>query len=1039
MKRSLLLFALSLCILQVMGQTKTISGLVRDEKGNPVQSASVSVKGSQVGTITNSEGRFTLTLPSSSRTLVISSIGYGEKEVAIQGLSQFDIALEPPTGTQLQEVVVTALGITKDKRSLGYAVQNIKNEEIADKGDLNVVNVLQGKIAGVDITGGSGAAGASSNINIRGITSFTGSNQPLFVIDGIPISNDVDRSGNTLFDQQPANRALDLNVNDIESINVLKGPAASVLYGSRASAGAIIITTKKGNAGKGKVKLTYNTSYTMQHVYGLPDFQNEYGQGANGQFNAVSPFSFGPRFGSTPNLSNGLLTTTGAIIDYKAYPDNINNFYETGTIWENGLSLGSGDRKQNYNFSINNSDQKGMLPNTSLNRTNITAGFNSYLTDRLSLGASVTYTVSRQVGILQGNGANSALFQLFSVPRSYNLDFYRINYKNPDGTSNWPINTTRDNPYFAAYEDPLTSQLNRTFGNVRLGYDIASWLNVSYRMGIDAYTDRRKKIVAIGSAAAGGVGRLLEDNHFRYELNGDLIITAKKEGLFHDNLDVTLLVGQNINNRKYQNLFVQGDELGIPGFYNVSNASVFSSSGETTRNQRLLGYYAQLSLAYDNYLFLELTGRADQSSTLPKSRNTYFYPSVAASFIFTDALKINSTFLTYGKLRASVARVGRDAPPYQLDNVYSAWNFGNNVAQFVFPYAAVIGFGAASQIANQELSPEFTTSYEIGTNLTLLKNKITIDAAYFYQSSKDQIVNVGIANSTGYNTKTSNIGEMINKGVELLVTVTPVSTRDFKWDVTANFTQIRNKVVSIGNGINSFPIPGNRFTNAEGSIVEGYPYGVIVGNKWRRAPDGQFLINPATGTLLGVEAGKVIGDPNRDFIAGMTNTVRYKNLFLSFLVDYKHGGDFLSWGSAAFRSNGSLEETGVDRDKPRIFPGVIQTPDGKYVPNNIQISAQSYWNSMSSGSSAGDLAIFDATTFRVREFSLGIDITGSQLRAKFISNARLTLFGRNLFYYAPNSPIDPEVNSQGAGNFRGLELQSAANARSFGGAIRITF
>lgn len=1038
MKRSLLFLVLSLIVIQVIGQ-RTISGLVRDEKGTPLQSASVFVKGTQVGTITNSQGRFTLSVSSAAKTLVVSSVGFAEKEISIGNSTQFDIALPPAAGAELQEVVVTALGITRDKRSLGYAVQNIKNEEIADKGEINLINALQGKVAGIDITGASGAAGASSNINIRGITSFTGSNQPLFIVDGIPISNDVDRTGNTLFDQQPSNRALDLNINDIESVTVLKGPAASVLYGSRASAGAITITTKKGNAGKGKVKVTYNTSYTLQNVYGLPDFQNEYGQGANGQFNPVSTFSYGPKFGSTPNLSNGLLTAAGATIPYNAIPDNIESFYETGTIWENGLSLGSGDKKQNFNFSFNNSAQKGMLPNTSLNRTNLTAGFNSQLTDKFSLGASVTYTISKQTGILQGNGASSALFQLFSVPRSYDLNFYKINYKNPDGTSNWPLNTTRDNPYFAAYEDPLTSRLNRTFGNVRLGYDVTNWLNVSYRLGLDQYTDRRKKIVAVGSAAAGGLGRLLEDNFFRSELNGDLVITAKKESLFLDKLDATLLVGNNINNRRFQNLFVQGDELGIPGFYNVSNASTFSSSGETTRDQRLVGYYGQLSLSWDNYLFLELTGRADQSSTLPKSKNIYFYPSAAASFVFTDALKMNSTFLNYGKIRASIARVGRDAPPYQLDNVYTAYQYGNNVAQFVFPYAAIIGFGANSQIANNELSPEFTTSYEVGTNLTLFNNRVTIDAAYFYQNSKDQIVNVGIPVSTGYNTKTSNIGEMVNKGVELLLTVTPVSTRDFKWDVTANFTQIRNRVVAIGNGITSFPIPGNRFTNAEGSIVEGLPYGVILGNKWRRAPDGQFLINPATGTLLGVEAGKVIGDPNRDFTAGLINSFKYKNFSFSFLLDYKQGGDIMSWTASTFRANGSLEETGVDRDKPRIFPGVIQTPDGKYIPNYIQIPAQLYWNSMSSGTSGGDLGVFDATTFRVREVSFGFDLTGAQLRTKVISSARLTFFGRNLFYYAPNCPNDPEVNSQGAGNFRGLELQSSTNARSFGAAFRITF
>jgi outer membrane receptor protein involved in Fe transport len=687
---------------------------------------------------------------------------------------------------------------------------------------------------------------------------------------------------------------------------------------------------------------------------------------------------------------------------------------------------------------MGNTNQKGMLPNTSLNRTNLTAGFNAALSERMTFGAAVTYTISKQVGILQGNGASSAIFQLFSVPRSFDLLFYKEHYKNPDGTSNWPLSTNRDNPFFAAYEDPLTSRLNRTFGNVRLGYDITSWLNVSYRLGIDAYTDRRKKIIAVGSNAF-VAGRVLEDNFFRSEINGDLIVTAKKQNFFLDKLDVTFIAGHNINSRSFQNSFVQANTLGIPGFYNASNGSDFNGSGEVNRKQRLVGYYAQLSLAYNNYLFLELTGRADQSSTLPKDKNTYFYPSATTSFVFTDALQMKSTFLSYGKVRASIARVGRDATPYQLESVYNSYSYGNNVAQFNFPYGSVIGFGASRRIGNDKLSPEFTTSYEAGINLAFLKNRVTLDAAYFYQNSTDQIFEVAVPTSTGFATQVTNVGEMVNKGVELLLTFNAISTRNFKWDLTANFTRIRNRVVEIDKGISISPIPGNRFTNAEASIVQGLPYGVIIGNKWRRSPDGQMIINPATGAPFSSVAGQVIGNPNRDYTAGLTSTLTYKRLSFSFLVDYKQGGDFMSWGATTFRALGALKETGVDREMPRVFPGVIQLPDGKYVPNNIQIPAQTYWNAMGSTTTAGDLGVFDATTLRIREVSLSYDLPNTVFKTKIFTNARILIYGRNLFYYAPNSPIDPEVNTQGAGNLRGLELQSPTNARSFGASFRVTF
>ncbi|MEI6950432.1 SusC/RagA family TonB-linked outer membrane protein [Paraflavisolibacter sp. H34] len=1039
--RKLLSLTLGVALLcnQALAQNRTVSGTVTDSKGNPLPNVSVLVKGAKVGTTTGPDGRYTIALPANARVLVFSSIDMKANEVQVDDQSTINTALQP-NEKNLQEVVVTALGITKDKRSLGYTTHNLKGEDLADKGEVNLVNVLQGKVAGLDITGASGAAGASANINIRGIQSFTGNNQPLFVVDGVPISNDVDRTGNTLMDAQPANRALDLNLNDIESVNVLKGPAAAALYGLRAASGAIMITTKKGTAGKGKARVTVASSYSQQQVSGLPEFQNEYGGGSNGLYDSTSTFSWGPKFGSTPTLSNGLILSNGQTVNFKAYPDNIASFFETGSTFDNSVNVNGGDAKQNYNLSVANTNTKGILPNSKLNRTNVGFKFNTPLTEKLSFGGSVNYIVSQQNGITQGNGATSAMFQLFSVPRSLDLEYYKNNYKKANGTNNWPLSTTRDNPYFAAYENPVTSNLNRTMGNVKLDYNVLSWLNVAYRLGMDAYTDRRKKVSAVGSfATTNGEGRVLEDNFFRSELNGDLLITAKKDNIFIKGLNANVLLGQNINDRKYQNTYVQGDSLSIPGFYNVANAARFSSSGETTTRQRLLGYYGQMSLAYNNYLFLELTGRVDQTSTLPKGNNTFFYPAAAASFVFTDAVKnVNWGVLSYGKIKANVARVGKDAAPYKLESVYEVAAFGNNVAQLLFPFGTTPGRSLETRIGNKGLTPEFTTSYEAGFNIGFLRNRINLDATYFYTSSTDQIVDVGIPASTGFMSLTSNVGEMTNKGVELLLNATPVSGKNFTWDVTANFTRIRNKVESIGNGITSFFIPGNRFTGAVPTIYEGQPYGVIVGNKFQRSPDGQILINGQTGTPFGTIAGQIIADPNRDFQAGLTNSLKYKKVSLSFLVDYKQGGDIMSWGITSFRALGALKETAVDRELPRVFPGVIQTSDGKYIPNNIQIPAQTYWNSMGSATGAAELGIFDATTLRLREVSVGVDIPGSFHKTKVFSNARLVVYGRNLLYYAPNAPFDPEVNTQGAGNQRGLELQSTPAARSYGASLRLT-
>ncbi len=1033
-KTMLILSAILLLTIQGFSQ-KTITGIVTsEENGTPVANATVS--GGKAGASTDASGKYSISVANNVNQLNFSSVGFIKQTIAIEGQSTINIRLKKQD-VELKEVVVTALGIVRDKRSLGYATQNIKAEQIADRGSVNLVNALQGKISGVSITGASGAAGASTNINIRGITSFNGNNQPLFIVDGIPISNDVDRTSNSLFDNQPANRALDIDPSTVESINILKGAAAAVLYGSRASAGAIIITTKKGSA-SGRTEIVVSSSYAFQDVIGLPKVQNEYGQGLGTVYNPVSTSSWGPGFSATPTVANGLIVG-GVTQKYQAYPNNILDFFEKGAIKDNSISINGGDSKQNYIFSISNTINDGILPNNSLTRTSVKFGANTFLRDRIRLGGSVTFTNTLQKGIVGGNGS-SALGVLAGLSRSIDLTSYKTNgtYKNLDGSNNFLIPNT-ENPYFGAYENPTKSNLYRWLGNVNIGYDITKWLNVSYRLGLDTYTDRRKQVYAVTSIR-NPAGQIIENTIFRSELNGDLILTAKKNGFLTKKLDITAIAGQNVNQRKQQSVFLQGDGLVIPGFYNISNATTLTNgSFESNTTQRLLGYYAQLSLAYSNYLFLEMTGRVDQSSTLVKANNTFFYPSVSAGFVFTDAFKIKSSVLTYGKIRGSVAKVGRDAPAYQNENVYVSSAYGNNVAAFSFPLSttsgAIAGFGTSSRIAPVvPLTPEFTTSYEGGINLGFFKNRITFDFAMFEQRSTDQIINVALAPSTGFASKTTNIGELSNKGVEMLLTVNPIKTRNFNWDVSANYTRIRNKVISISPGINSFSITGNAFTGSVPSIQVDQPYGIILGGVIPRSPDGQRIINPSTGLYQPTVAGQILANPNADYSLGFTNNLRYQNFSLSVTCDFTKGGQILSFTSGLYKSRGVLDVTAVERESPRILEGVILDPvSGKYIPNNIQISAQSYWQTL--GGLQSEFNVYDATVFRMRELSLGYDFPAFK---KVVKGMRVSLFARNVFYVAPNSIIDPEVNTQGAGNIRGLELQSAPNARTIGANLKIT-
>lgn len=1031
---------LLLCTQLLLAQDHTISGKILDPSGKPIPGASIIIKGTRTGTSSAGDGSYSLKVPRSATALVVSAVGWTAQEVAIDNRTSITITLTVKDNT-LSEVVVTSLGIVRDKRSLGYATQNIKGDQLSDKGPVNLVNALEGKVSGVNITGASGSAGASVNINIRGITSFTKSNQPLFVVDGIPISNDVDRTNGgpngTLGDNQPPNRALDLDLNNIESVNVLKGPAASALYGSRAAAGAIIITTKKGGGAGGRSEVIANTSYSFQNATGLPKLQNDYGQGLNGIYNSTTNNSWGPKFGTTPSAANGLV----GVADYRAYPNNMKEFFETGHISDNNLTISGGDLKQNFLISGSYMTQTGILPNTGVKRTSVKFTGNTVFRNKIKVGASMTFTNTLQDGILGGNG-NSSLGVLWGMARSIDLTSYRTKgtYKKADGTNNFPIPST-DNPYFGAYENPLRSNLYRILGNATIGYDINSWLNVSYRLGIDAYTDRRKQIFAV-SAARVPAGQVLENTIFRSEINGDLILSAHKSDMFIKDLDITALLGQNLNQRVFQSVQAQGDQLAIPDYYNLNSATAFGvGTNESNTIQRLVGHYAQLSFAYKGYLYLELTGRVDQSSTLSKNKNAFFYPSANAGFVFTDAFKITSDVLSYGKVRASVAKVGSDAPPYLLENVYVPGAYGNNVASFNFPLTSangtIAGFGNSTRIAPATLAPEFTTAYEVGANIGLFKNRATIDVAWFNTISRSQIFNVGIPPSTGWNTMTINGGKMTNKGIELLINITPVLSRDFKWDISGNFTKIVNKVVSIAPGTDNFAIPGSAFTGSIPSIKVNQPYGVIIGGLIPRdSATGQRLINPATGLYAATVANQVLSNPNPEYSLGVTNNVKYKGITLGFTFDFTKGGQVLSFTSAALKSRGAWAPTGVDRDKPRILPGVISTGGGKSIPNNIEISAQQFWQTV--GGLQSEFNVYDATVFRLREVSLGYDLPTRVIRALHVNYVRFSVFANNVFFKAPNSILDPELNTQGAGNIRGLDLQSAPNARTIGANLKVS-
>ena len=1038
------LFSLLFC-LPVLAQDVAVSGRVTSsDDGSTLPGVSVQVKGTTRGTITDAGGNYQISVPANAR-LVFSFIGYAAQEVGVSNKTTINVGLIP--GAQsLDEIVVTAQGIERDKRSLGYATQEIAGNALAQRSEPNLLNALQGKTAGVSITGSSGAPGASTNINIRGITSFNGSNQPLIVVDGIIFSNDVNLTQNTLFGTQPSNRLNDINPESIESLNILKGPAAAVLYGSRASAGAIVITTKSGRNQNNKTEITVNSSYNVQNVYGIPKFQDQYGQGANNLFTPTSNNSWGPAFADVTSVTNTQLQT----VPYQAYPNNVRDFYKQGSILQNSVNIASGDATRNYVIAIGNTLQNGVVQNSKFNRTNVQLGGESRLQNGLKISGTGTYVQTVQRGIPGGNGA-SAFGQITRIPRSYNLP--GETYQDANGKSVYFTPST-NNPEWSVNNEFLDSQVDRFFGNFQLTYDVTKWLTVAYRVTGDTYTDRRKLTLPIGSGRS-PLGQVQQDNFFRNELNGDLLITARKDNLFFEGLNANLLLGNNINQRKTQESAADAASLTLPGFYNINSGTVFTGSFENSSLRRLVGYYGQLSLNYNNYLFLELSGRADQSSTLPKANNTYFYPAASVSFVPTDAFKVNSDVLSYVKVRASIAKVGRDADPYLLNTVYNSTSYGNNVASITYPLAPnnTPGFGISNRIGSNTLKPEFVTSYEAGVNLGFFKNRLSIDATYFNSRSTQQIFNVAVSNSSGFDTRTTNVGELQNKGVEVVLSATPIRAGGFKWDATLNYTLIRNQVVSIVPGtVKSSNIAGNSFVGIAPSIYEGYPYGVIVSTANSRAQNtdpaglyydatgqyaGQYIVNGINGQFAPGLANSVISNPQPNYTAGLNNTFSYKGLSLSVLVDTRQGGQLFSFNAVDTRSNGSLYATSIDRDQPRILPGVIQNADGTFRPNNIQLPAQTYWGAL--GGLASEAAVYDATVYRVREVALNYTLPKSLLSKTPFGTISVGVSGRNLYFYAPNFTADPETNTQGAGNIQGLDLNGPPNTRNFGGNIRLTF
>ncbi len=1046
-----------------------ITGRVISDTGEPIPGVSITVKGTLQGTTTNADGRYALSIEEGPDVvLVFSFVGMETVEVPVGNRSVIDVTMNPDV-RQLTELVVTALGIERQKESLSYAVSELDGDAVADKSEPDFVRALSGKVAGVNITGAGGASGSSTNIVIRGNNSATGNNQPLFVVDGIPFDNNLNNTADPGSAASTySNRALDLDPNDIASMSVLKGGAAAALYGTRAANGVIIITTHSGKSSKKGLEVTVSSTVAFESIARLPDYQNSYGQGnfSNGQytFSSVATESWGPAF-DDPNLDgNGTLFNEGGTIvytnhlgdnvPYQAFPDNVEEFYQTGVHFENSVRITGGNDISRFALTASLVDNEGFIPNTGINRKSIKLGGSTVLENKLEVDAAISYVNTHQDGILSGgHGSLSSINrQTLFTPRSYDLSGFA--FMDPV-TGQQLYHNFWDSPRWLLEEGPYDSDVDRVYGNIGLTYPVLDWLSFSYKIGGNTYNDRRTQIIPVGSFNQ-REGRISDHSIYFSEVNSDFFITASHK--LSEDLNLRFIVGQNFNQREFDEDNIRGVGIIKRGISRLSNAQSLITDVSRESKRRILGVFGDLTLSYKQYLFLNVTGRNDWSSTLPEGKRGFFYPSVSTSFIFTEALGINNQFLSFGKIRVAFARIGNDAEPYLLSTVNQVNPSSSTATPFStngFPFNGISGSTIGNNQGNEDLKPEFTNEFEIGAELRLLNDKVGFDFAYYDKTTSNQIFSVQVPSVTGFLTQTLNAGEISNKGFEIGLDATPFDfTNGIRWNIFAVFSRNISKVEKLIDGVDQIN-PGFRQGSYGNILKVGEPYGVIEGERVQRDAQGNLLLGTTTGLPFKAALLGVVGDPNPDFMLGLTNTISYRGFTLGFLFDLRKGGDILALSTGYLRGFGISEETAVDRNRTYIIPGFLADPDdptqallddnGNPVPNNIPVSPQNFWSAAVSGINtnqyrfSAEALIYDATVYRLRELSLTYELPESLLANLPFGSASVTFLGRNLWFLAPNLPhIDPEVSTYGAGNAQGVEQYAPPTTKNYGFNIKFT-
>jgi TonB-linked SusC/RagA family outer membrane protein len=1054
-----LALAFLLCIpVAGVAQDSRVTGTVTSsDLASPLAGVQVTVEGTTVGTLTDGNGNYALRIPAGASTLVFSYIGYRTVEREIAGavvnvtMSQEAIGIEG--------ITVTALGIQREKRSLGYSVQDVSGEQLIDVPELNLVDALHGNVAGVQITSSNNPGGAS-RIVIRGASSINGNNQPLFVIDGIPIDNTASSNAGLTNDgyggYDYGNHAADLDPNNIESISVLKGPNAAALYGSRAANGAIVITTRKG-AGAGGLGISASVSTTFDSPLRLPDYQNQYGQGSDGEFRYVD--------GNYGGINDGTDESWGPALDCRVMidqfigaqqpwcpqPNNVADFFETGVTVVSNVALARSDERSNVRFSVTNTRMDGMYPSNELSRLSAQLAGGIGLTDRLRAEGSVNYM--NHDGINRpgtGYSGRNVMQQFVWFGRQVDINALR-NYRceatdtrlpctQGEDFFNWNY-SYHDNPYVIAHENGNTDVTDRIIGHAQVSYELTDWLTATLRSGTDWYEEARKRTYAYGTYGGGTPrGSFAEDKIFSRETNTDVLVTATRP--LTPDLSMTVNAGANRRDQEYDFRYVTVSELVVPGIYTIDNAGATPINADVISKQRVNSLYGAANFSYRDYLSLDLTGRNDWSSTLPEEHNSYFYPSVSAAFVFSDAFGLRGDLLSSAKVRASWTRVGNDAMPYQTSAVFIAQQPFNGIPSYEVP----------DQLANDDLKPEETTAWEVGADLGFFNERLGFVATYYDNSTVNQIMPVQISPSSGYNTRVLNAGEVRNHGWELLGKITPLNQPGgFRWDMTLNWAKNTSEVVDLAEGLETLVLGTYWGLNIEAR--RGEAYGLMFGTPYLREdldgdglgdPDGRIVVHSSDGyPLWETNNRRALGNYNPDWTGGLLNQFTYKNLDFSVLFDMQQGGSLFSVTNMFGNYSGVLTTSLEGREAGPCEPGIVVPnsvwidEDGNYVENTgenaITVCPELYHHALYSNDEAH---IYDASYVKLREAKLGFRLPQPWVSKMGLSSAVVSIVGRNLALWTDTPHIDPET-AFSTSNVQGIEFGQFPSARSIGFTVSV--